>query len=128
MKKILLVEDDQFLVRVYKVKLKELGYDVTYLSDGSEVLKTALETKPDLIMLDIVMPDKDGFAVMREIKGNPDTQNIPVMVLTNLNNESDRKTLMNLGALMFIVKANHSFKEVSDMIQGVLNNETPVVK
>ena len=127
MKKILLVEDDQFLITVYKVKLKQMGYDVTFLTDGSEVLKTAIETKPDLIMLDIVMPIKDGFQVMRELKENSETKDIPVMVLTNLNGENDKKTLLDLGAVLFIVKSSYSFLEVSNMIKEVLS-DGPVVK
>lgn len=124
MNKLLLVEDDQFLVRIYKVKLKQLNFDVTFLNTGEKVHETALLEKPDLILLDIVMPVKDGFQAMKELKGDPQTKNIPVMILTNLNGDNDKKTLMDLGAAKFVVKSDHSFSEVASMIQEILHTST----
>lgn len=120
MKKVLLLEDDRFLIRIYKAKLLDLGYEITMLEDGDKGLETALKLKPDLIVTDIIMPKKNGFDVIKELKENKDTKNIPIIVLTNLSQDEDREKVIKLGADYFLVKANLSFKEVVAKIQEVL--------
>ncbi|MBP9690630.1 response regulator [Candidatus Woesebacteria bacterium] len=120
MKKILLLEDDRFLIHIYRAKLLKLGYDITMLPNGLNALKTALDMRPDLIVTDIIMPEKDGFAVISEIKAHPETNHIPIIVLTNLSQDADKKKVANLGAEIFLVKADLSFAQVVEQIKKVL--------
>lgn len=120
MKKILLLEDDRFLIRIYKAKLLSLGYEITMLEDGDHALETAQKLKPDLIVTDLIMPKKNGFDVIKELKEHTETKRIPIIVLTNLSQDEDREKITSLGADYFLVKANLSFKEVVEKIQEVL--------
>ena len=109
---ILVGEDDKFLSNVYKTKLAKEGFQVEHGTDGKEVLRLALEKKPDLILLDLIMPVMDGFETLAELKANPETKDIKVVILSNLSQEEDMKKVMALGAVEYVVKANVSFKEV----------------
>ncbi|NCQ54696.1 MAG: response regulator [Candidatus Pacebacteria bacterium CG10_big_fil_rev_8_21_14_0_10_42_12] len=117
---ILLVEDDKFLIRVYKSKFEQMGYIILSLEDGEKVYEFAKEKKPDVIILDIVMPKKDGFQVLRELKGSEHTEKIPVIILTSLQSESDQKKAADLGALKFITKSSVNFNQVVDETLRVL--------
>jgi CheY-like chemotaxis protein len=109
---ILVGEDDKFLSNVYKTKLAKEGFQVEHGMDGKEVLRLALEKKPDLILLDLIMPVMDGFETLAGLKANPETKDIKVVILSNLSQEEDMKKVMALGAVEYVVKANVSFKEV----------------
>jgi DNA-binding response OmpR family regulator len=117
MTKILLVEDDIFLVKVYKLKLEKQGYEVMYLQDGSQVAEHVASFKPDLILLDIVMPIKDGFQVLTELKSNPKTANIPILILSALQMEKDVARGKELGADEYLPKTNVTFDQVIESIQ-----------
>ena len=116
--KIILVgEDDKFLSNVYKTKLAKEGYQVEHGVDGQEVLQLAREKKPDLILLDLIMPVMDGFETLAELKADPDLKDIKVVILSNLSQEEDKKKVFDLGAVEFVVKANVSFKEVIECVK-----------
>lgn len=121
MKKILLVEDDPFLIKIYSVKLKKEGMETLFLGDGSAVLETTEREKPDLIILDLVMPVKDGFAVIEELKTKGLMDRIPVIVLTALNSEEDKKRCLDNGAREYLVKTDTSFSEVIGKINKYLS-------
>lgn len=116
MTKILLVEDDIFLVKVYKLKLEKQGYEVLYLQDGLAVTENAITFKPDLILLDIVMPIKDGFQVLTELKSNPATANIPILILSALQMDRDIAKGKELGADEYLPKTNVTFDQVIETI------------
>ena len=82
--KILIAEDDEFLLKVYRMTLEQEKFDVVIAKDGEESLKQAAKETPDLILLDILMPKKDGFDVLKELKENEDLKDIPVIILSNL--------------------------------------------
>lgn len=103
-KTILVVEDDRFYGNICKVKLAKAGYNVAVMSNGSWALKAVAEKKPDLILLDLVMPEMDGFETLKTLKDNPDSANIPVIVLSNLGQPEDIKKAMGLGAVDYMVK------------------------
>lgn len=111
-KKILLIEDDVFLVRVYGKFLEREGYEVVILETGTNAVSVAKSEKPDLIILDIIMPETDGFDALQMLKEDDLTKKIPVMVLTNLSTDEDKKKALDMGAEKYLVKANMSFKEV----------------
>jgi len=97
--KILFIDDDNFLRKVYKSELTEQGYEVFLAADGEEGFKMAEEEDPDLIILDMIMPKKNGFEVLTELQDNPKTKNIPVVILSNLGQEDDVKKGLDLGAV-----------------------------
>ena len=121
MKKILIAEDDKYLMNAYRVKLAKAGFDIKLAVDGDEVLAALPDFKPDLILLDLVMPKKDGFAVLEEMKKNASWQKIPVIVASNLGQKEDVDRGMALGAKDYIVKSDTS---IDDVIAKINHNLT----
>lgn len=120
-KKILIIEDDEHVSKVYEMKFSKEGYDTIFVTNGEDgVEKIAIE-KPDLIILDLMVPRKDGFVVLEEIKKNPDLAKIPVLVLSNLGQQSDKDRAIALGANEYFVKVSHSMQEVVDRAKSYLN-------
>jgi DNA-binding response OmpR family regulator len=120
MKKILLIEDDKLFVRIYRNQLTKAGYEVKFLENGINAVKTAKEFKPDLIMLDIVMPVKDGFDSLEELKADSMTSEIPVFILSALESETDIKKVRELRAKKYIFKSSNSLKNVVSEINKFL--------
>lgn len=119
-KKILLVEDDEMLVNMYSDKFRREGYDVETAMNGADGLKAASSYRPDIILLDIVMPKMDGFAVLKKLKKKMDTKDIPVLLLTNLGQEEDVKKGKELGAADYYIKANHTPAQIVLKVKEVL--------
>lgn len=115
-KYILVAEDDMAYASVYKRKLEAEGFDAQVVNDGEAALGAVKQRKPDLIILDLLMPKKDGFSVLVELKNSADTKNVPVLVATNLSQEVDVEKAMKAGAADFFVKSNIS---ISEMIEKV---------
>lgn len=128
MAKILVAEDDKFLSNAYRVKLEREGYEVKMVSDGGEVFK-ALETfTPDLIILDLVMPKMDGFLVLEYLQKSKKSNNIPVIVASNLGQSEDIVKATKLGAKDYIVKTDLSMKKVAEKIKKIISSPTPSEK
>jgi len=118
-RKILLVEDEPLLIDLYKERFGEESFDCWVATDGKEALRLALK-KPNLILLDILLPGLNGFEILRKLKANLETRDIPVIVLTNLGSEQsdhDRKLAMTLGAIDYLVKSYHTPDELVEIIQ-----------
>lgn len=120
--RVLVVEDDAFLQNIYEAKLKKEGFEVETANNGQEALDLARQKKPDVILLDLIMPIKDGFETLRELKEDTALKDIKVAILSNLSQEEDKQKLMELGAIDYVVKANISFGEIVEKIQGYLKN------
>ena len=118
-KKILIVEDDEMLIEIYKKKF-EKEYDLKIVSNGKEAIETAKEMQPELILLDLIMPEMDGFEALEKLKSEPATKNINVIVASNVSQDNDRERAKKLGALDFIVKSNFDLNELADRIQSYL--------
>jgi len=103
MKKILLVDDEQAILEMYKASLG--GYEIELARNGSEAIDKANKCLPDLIYLDIIMPEINGLDVLEKLKKNPATKDIPVILLTNLPKEASCQKAMSLGATDYLVKA-----------------------
>jgi len=110
--KILLIEDEEMLANMYEVKFKNEGFDLEKALDGAEGLEKAKANTPDFILLDIIMPKMDGFSVLKALKEDPNTKDVPVMLLTNLGQEEDIEKGKELGSVGYLVKANITPAEV----------------
>lgn len=121
-KKIALIEDDAGIREMYKIKLELSGYDVITAEDGKRGLELIEKEKPDLVLLDILLPKKDGFEVLGEIKKSEDekVKSIPVIMLSNLSNEEDVNEAKKLGAGDYLIKAKVDPKEVAEKIDEFL--------
>lgn len=119
-KKILLVEDDDFVGRAYKDGLLHAGFDVEMATDGNEALKKAKSTYPDLIILDLVMPLKNGFEVLEELRKDQAFKNVPIFIVSNLGQDTDVEKAMQLGATDYLVKNQFSMKQVVERVQKQL--------
>ena len=119
-KKILIIEDDQRINKVYRAKLMVEGIDVAVALDGEEGLRKVYSEKPDLILLDLMLPKISGFDILKKIKSDPRVKDIPVLVLSNLAQEKEIEKGKALGAEDYLVKTNFSIQEVMDKIKRTL--------
>lgn len=119
MPKILVVEDDRFLVSAYRAKLEKSGYEVQIASDGDEALAVLKNFMPDAMLLDLVMPKRDGFSTLEEIKKDERLSKIPIIVTSNLGQKEDIDKAMALGANDYIIKSDLSIEELVSKVQKV---------
>lgn len=120
MKKILVVEDDKFLAGAYRIKLTKIGFEVRLASDGNEALASLNTFTPDLILLDLIMPAKDGFSTLIQLRADERYKTTPIIVASNLGQEEDINKSMSLGATDFIVKSDISLEQVVKKINALL--------
>lgn len=116
-KYILVAEDDKFYGKIFKRKFSKEGYDVEVASDGEKTLEKMRDKKPDLLLLDLVMPVKDGFEVLEEMQANDQLKGIKVIVISNLGQEGDVEKAKKLGASDYFIKSNVSIKEVVEIVK-----------
>ncbi len=116
-KKILLVEDDTALASVYKSRLELEGFEVGHVQNGELALSEAIEFKPDLIVLDAMMPKINGFDVLDILRNTPETTNVHVIMLTALSQPSDKERAKDLGADDYLVKSQVVISDVVERIR-----------
>lgn len=114
---ILLAEDDLFLQRMYAAKLAKEGLNVVVAADGEKALAIMSETVPDLVLLDILMPKKDGFAVLEAMRADARLKEVPVVLLTNVGESEDIKRGRRLGANEYLIKAHFLPSEVIGVVK-----------
>tara|TARA_B100001971_G_C18250156_1_gene577523 strand:+ start:1706 stop:2074 length:369 start_codon:yes stop_codon:yes gene_type:complete len=120
MEKILFIEDESALQETFGEVLKQEGYEVVKAMDGEAGLEMAKTQKPDLILLDLILPKLHGFEVLKKLKGDPETKEIPIIVLTNLEDMKDIENAIEFGATTYLVKVNYSLDEVVSKIKKAL--------
>lgn len=120
--KILIIEDDTFLSGLYATKFNMEGFEVFSSTDGEAGIKLAKEKKPDLILLDIILPVKDGFEALRELKKEATTKAIPVILLTNLSQKEDVKKGLQNGAVDYLIKAHFMPSEVVEKVKKYIKS------
>lgn len=120
MKKILLVEDDKFLRELMTKKLFSMEYDVVSAVDGESGLAMIKESKPDLVLLDLILPGINGFEVLERAKKDPETASIPIIILSNLGQKEDIDRGISLGAADFLVKAHFTPQEITNKLKIIL--------
>lgn len=120
-KNILIIEDDEFLRGLISKKLSTEGFNMISAVDGEEGIKKVKEQKPDLILLDLVLPNIDGFEVLAKVKADPNVSSVPVIILSNLSQNEDISKGIKLGAVDYIIKAQFTPEEIAEKIKNILN-------
>jgi CheY-like chemotaxis protein len=121
--KILVVDDDPKALMLMEAMLGPHGYDLVLLSDGSQVIQTAREEKPDLILLDIMMPVFDGYTVLKKIREEETIKNIPVVMVTALGHDGNKAVAGILGAFAYITKPVNSKQLIEAVAQFIPNQK-----
>ncbi|MEI6222302.1 MAG: response regulator [bacterium] len=122
--KVLIVEDNKDIVEMYDVKFTREGFDVVEAYDGESGLQKAIDEHPDLILLDVMMPNMDGFEVLHALRNNT-SLNVPIIILSNLGQQEQIEKGYQLGATAYIVKANYTPSEVVDKVKSFLAEKNP---
>jgi DNA-binding response OmpR family regulator len=120
-KKIIVIEDEQILLRALNVELLSQGFEVLSAKDGESGLRLIIEQLPQLVLLDLILPKLHGFEVLKALKDNEKTKDIPVIILSNLGQDSDIKKAKELGAADYFVKASTDLSRLSNIINIILN-------
>jgi len=118
--RILLVEDDRIRRRAVQTTLRRHGFNVVSAGDGEKALRLAKTEVPRLVLLELIIPKVQGFEVLRRLKQDPKTASIPVVILSNLGQQSDIKRAMDLGAVDYLVKANLSLDQLVEKVGALL--------
>ena len=118
--KILVAEDDQFILKAMTTKLTKEGFEVKIAVDGVQVLDILKSYIPDLIILDLLMPKKDGFEVLKEVKGDQRLKNIPIIIASNLGQENDIQQVLALGATDYLIKSEFTLESLVQKIKNTL--------
>ncbi|MBI4812569.1 response regulator [Candidatus Falkowbacteria bacterium] len=119
-KKILIVEDDAIINAMYKARFEIDGFAVLTAANGAEGLEAARKEKVDLVVLDVILPQLDGFAVLEELKKDPKTKEMPVIMLTSLGTDEDKEKGKTMGAIDYIIKDSLTPAQVSERIKEIL--------
>ncbi len=120
MKQILLIEDDPFLIDIYTTKLKESGFRVEVATGGGEGVSKIKEKKPDLLLLDIVLPQIDGWEILKEIKSDEELKDLKVIILSNLGQKEEVEKGLAMGAIKYLIKAHYTPTQIVEEIKKVL--------
>ena len=118
--KILIVEDEEVLSKVLREKFENEGFETEIAIDGEMVMDMVKKTKPDLVLLDLLLPKKLGLEVLKEMKLDAEVKDVKVLVLSNLDDDQDIKTALSLGAVDYFVKTQHPLKEIVEKAKGHL--------
>ncbi len=121
-KTILVIEDDQFLRELISQKLSKEGFKISEAMDGEEGVKKIQQEKPNLILLDLILPGLDGFEVLSQAKQDPALSEIPVIILSNLGQKEDIERGLKMGAVDYLIKAHFTPGEIIEKIKQALTH------
>ena len=122
MKKILLIEDDPLLVDVYSTRLKQSGFEVCVAESGEKALAAAEEQKPDLVLLDIVLPHIDGWDVLQNLRSSEKLKGVQIVILSNLGQKEEIAKGLALGAAKYLIKAHYTPSEIVQEVISLIGN------
>ena len=122
-KKILVIEDDKFLAELLTKKIVEEGFNATYASNGQEAMEKIKTTFPDLIFLDLLLPDSSGFELLSKIKEDSEISSIPVVILSNLSQGEDIDRGLKLGAVDYLIKSQLNMNEIVDKAKQIFEKK-----
>lgn len=124
---LLIVEDDPLLLRMYQDKFLKEGHKIRVATNGEDALEKIKDERPDVVVLDIMMPKMDGFQMLSTIKADPDLKNIPVIMLTNLSGEDAAMKGLEMGAVAYIIKGLDPpevvYKRIKEILAGYTRDE-----
>jgi CheY-like chemotaxis protein len=123
MSKIMIVEDDPMLIEIYEKKLKDVGFDVKVVSSGLAVKDEMLAWRPEFVLLDIVLPDMDGFEILKTVKKEPEIKNIPIYVFSNLSSKEDIDRTTALGAAGFLTKSGFTPTQLAEELKKIMSKD-----
>ncbi|HEY4495753.1 MAG TPA: response regulator [Candidatus Paceibacterota bacterium] len=118
--KVLIIEDDKFMAESLAKKFKENGFALGHLENGEKVVEETIAQKPDVIILDILLPGKNGFEVLKELKEKEETKNIPVIIVSNLGSKDDLEKGRQLGVADFMIKATVTPEEIVEKAKKIV--------
>ncbi|MBI4992256.1 MAG: response regulator [Candidatus Harrisonbacteria bacterium] len=119
--KVLVIEDEEILAKILQDKFRNENFEVEIASDGEAAFSLAKNFSPDIIVLDLILPKKDGFEVLKELKNDSDLRKVPVVILSNLGQEEEIKRGFALGATDYLVKAQNPIKAVIEKVKNYLS-------
>ena len=120
-KYVLIVEDDPFYSSIYKTKVEKEGLRSVLVHDGAAALQAIRKERPAVVVLDLIMPGKDGFQVLEELKADPVFKDLVVLVLSNLSQDEDIKRVMDMGATEYLIKSNVPLQEVIAKVRSYIS-------
>lgn len=120
-KYVLIVEDDPFYSSIYKTKVEKEGLHSVLVHDGAAALQAIRKERPAVVVLDLIMPGKDGFQVLEELKADPVFKDLVVLVLSNLSQDEDIKRVMDMGATEYLIKSNVPLQEVIAKVRSYIS-------
>ena len=118
--RVLLVEDDDFLRDICEIKLRKEGFDVTTSADGLDAFEKIKDIKPQLVLLDVILPGMDGFDILKQTKENIETALIPIIMLTNLGQDDEVRKGLDMGAEDYIIKAHFTVDEIVEKVRSII--------
>ncbi len=118
--KVLVIEDDNFLVNAYRVKFGNMGYDTRIALDGNEALKVLEEWEPEIVILDLVMPNMDGYEFLEKMRAIEKYRDTPVLISSNLGQPEDIERATKLGANSYVIKGNLSLSDLVKKIEELI--------
>lgn len=121
--KVLIAEDDQFLANAYKLKLKKAGFEILVVSDGEEALEAMSSFKPDVVLLDLIMPNLDGFTFLSQVQKDDSMKNVPIIVASNLGQKEDIQKAKELGARDYVIKSDMSLEELIAKLERLVTKK-----
>ena len=120
----MIVEDDPMLIEIYEKKLTNVGFEVKIVTAGKAAKDEALDWRPDLILLDVVLPDMDGFEILEAVKKEQELRDIPIYVFSNLSAKEDMERATSLGAAGFLTKSSFTPSQLADELKKIMGHET----
>ena len=119
--KIAIVDDDERLLKAYRVKLTKSGYDVLTINDGTSAVRQITDEKPNLVILDVLMPGKNGWEILNEIKIDKDLKDIPVILASNIGSPEKEMEAKEAGAEAYLVKSQITLEALLEQIKSILS-------
>ena len=120
-KTIVLADDESYIAIAYRDGLERAGFAVTVANNGQDALGAITHIKPDIVLLDLIMPKMNGFEVLKAVKADPALSDIPILVLSNLSQVTDEAEVLRLGATDFLIKSDYSLKQIIEKVKSVLS-------
>ena len=120
--KVLIIEDEEILYLVLEEKFKNAGHEVMIAVDGEQALSKAVEFKPDIILLDLVLPKKSGLAVLADLKSNINLKVVPVVILSNLDGDETIEEAISLGAISYLLKTQYPIDNIIEKVEVIFSN------